>query len=193
MKLLIAFSLVFLSSTASFAERVRTVIPRATLNYLSVPVAEVKGFFRDENLENETITIPGSTAIAALVSGEVDYSGAGGTGMRAALRGAPIKCVMFQTEKVTWYLIAAPEIAKPADLKGKRVAVGTVGDTQDALITAYAERNGVAPRDLVRVAMASRSTTTTVLGLKSGAIQAATVNGDEALIAEKEGLRAASA
>ncbi len=48
MKLLIAFSLVFLSSTASFAERVRTVIPRATLNYLSVPVAEVKGFFRDE-------------------------------------------------------------------------------------------------------------------------------------------------
>lgn len=189
MKLFIVLALLFLDSTDSWAERVRTVIPRATLNYLSVPVAEVKGFFRDENLENETISIPGSTAIAALVSGEVDYSGAGGTGMRAALRGAPIKCVMFQTEKVTWYLIAAPEIAKGTDLKGKRVAVGTVGDTQDALITAYAERNGVAPRDLVRVAMAARSTTTTILGLKSGAIQAATVNGDEAIIAEKEGLR----
>ena len=65
----------------------------------------------------------------------------------------------------------------------------STASAQDALITAYAERNGVAPRDLVRVAMASRSTTTTVLGLKSGAIQAATVNGDEALIAEKEGLR----
>jgi len=159
------------------------------LNYLSVPVAEVKGYFRDEGLENETIVIPGSTAIAALVSGEADYSGAGGTGMRAALRGAPIKCVMFQTEKVTWYLIVAPEIAKGADLKGKRVAVGTVGDTQDSLITLYGERNGVAPRDLVRVAMPSRSTMTTILGLKSGAIQAATVNGDEAIIAEKEGLR----
>ncbi|MBM4263495.1 MAG: ABC transporter substrate-binding protein [Deltaproteobacteria bacterium] len=111
------------------AERDRTVIPRATLNYLSVPVAEVKGFFRDEGLENETIVIPGATAIAALVSGDVDYSGVGGTGMRAALRGAPIKAVMFQTEKVTWYLIAAPEITKGADLKGNRVAVGTVGDT----------------------------------------------------------------
>jgi ABC-type nitrate/sulfonate/bicarbonate transport system substrate-binding protein len=96
---------------------------------------------------------------------------------------------MFQTEKVTWYLIVAPEIAKAADLKGKRVAVGTVGDTQDSLITLYGERNGVAPRDLVRVAMPSRSTMTTILGLKSGAIQAATVNGDEAIIAEKEGLR----
>jgi len=171
------------------AERVRTIIPRATLNYLSVPVAEVKGYFRDEGLENETIVIPGSTAIAALVSGEADYSGAGGTGMRAALRGAPIKAVMFQTEKVTWYLIAAPDITKVSDLKGKRVAVGTVGDTQDALITAYAERGGVAPRDLTRVAMASRSTMSTIFGLKTGAIQAATVNGDEALIAEKEGLR----
>src|SRR4051812_26030716 len=78
------------------AERVRTVVPRATLNYLSIPVAETKGFFRDQGLENETIVIPGSTAIAALVSGNVDYSGAGGTGMRAALRGAPIKAVMFQ-------------------------------------------------------------------------------------------------
>ena len=189
MKMLIVLALVFLASTDSRAERVRTIIPRATLNYLSVPVAEVKGYFRDENLENETIVIPGSTAIAALVSGEADYSGAGGTGMRAALRGAPIKCVMFQTEKVTWYLIAAPEIAKAADLKGKRVAVGTVGDTQDSLITLYAERNGVAPRDLIRVAMPSRSTTSTILGLKSGAIQAATVNGDEAIIAEREGLR----
>ena len=88
-------------------------------------------------------SFPAAAPSPRLVSGEVDYSGAGGTGMRAALRGAPIKAVMFQTEKVTWYLIAAPEIAKAADLKGKRVAVGTVGDTQDALITAYAERNGV--------------------------------------------------
>jgi NitT/TauT family transport system substrate-binding protein len=175
--------------TATGAERVRTVIPRATLNYLSVPVAETKGFFRAEGLENETIVIPGSTAIAALVSGDVDYSGAGGTGMRAAVRGAPIKAVMFQTEKVTWYLVTAPEIAKISDLKGKKVAVGTVGDTQDTLMTLLVEREGVAARDVTRVAMPSRSTMTSILALKSGAIQAAALNGDEALLAEKEGLR----
>src|SRR5215470_18661156 len=96
--------LVTLFPARGLAERVRTAIPRATVNYLSLPVAEVKGFFRSEGLENETIVIPGTTAIAALVSGNVDYSGAGGSGMRAAVRGAPIKAVMFQTEKVTWYL-----------------------------------------------------------------------------------------
>lgn len=171
------------------AETVRTVIPRATLNYLSVAVAEAKGYFRDQNLENQTIVIPGSTAIAALVSGNVDYSGAGGTGMRAALRGAPIKAIMFQTEKVTWYLLVAGDIQNIADLKGKRVAVGTIGDTQDALITLLVERGGVSGRDINRIAMPSRSTMNTILSLKTGAFSAAVVNADESLLGEREGLR----
>jgi ABC-type nitrate/sulfonate/bicarbonate transport system substrate-binding protein len=123
------------------------------------------------------------------VSGNVDYSGAGGSGMRAALRGAPIKAIMFQTEKVTWYLLAAPDIQKISDLKGKRVAVGTIGDTQDALITMLVEREGVSGRDIGRVAMPSRNTTNTILSLKTGAFSAAVVNADESLLGEKEGLR----
>jgi ABC-type nitrate/sulfonate/bicarbonate transport system substrate-binding protein len=171
------------------AERVRTAIPRATVNYLSLPVAEVKGFFRSEGIENETIVIPGTTAIAALVSGNVEYSGAGGSGMRAAIRGAPIKAVMFQTEKVTWYLIGGPDIAKISDLKGKRIAVGTVGDTQDTLITMLVEREGMTARDITRVAMPSRSAASTFLALRAGAISAAVFNPDESLLAEKEGFR----
>ncbi len=178
-----------LYATIAFAERVRTAIPRATVNYLSLPVAEVKGFFRSEGLDNETIVIPGTTAIAALVSGNVDYSGAGGSGMRAAVRGAPVKAVMFQTEKVTWYLLAAADIKKIADLKGKRIAVGTVGDTQDSLITMLVEREGLTARDITRVAMPSRSVSTTILALKTGAFSAAVVNADESLLGEKEGLR----
>jgi ABC-type nitrate/sulfonate/bicarbonate transport system substrate-binding protein len=188
MRVIILVLLVFLPGSAA-AERARTVIPRATLNYLSIPVAETKGYFRDQSLENETLVIPGSTAIAALVSGNVDYSGAGGTGMRAALRGAPIKAIMFQTERVTWYLLAAPDIQKISDLRGKRVAVGTIGDTQDTLITMLAERNGVSSRDLTRIAMPSRNTTTTILSLKTGAFSAAVVNADESLLGEMEGLR----
>jgi ABC-type nitrate/sulfonate/bicarbonate transport system substrate-binding protein len=187
-RLLVLLWLGFFVSMAS-AERVRTAIPRATVNYLSLPVAEVKGFFRSEGLENETIVIPGTTAIAALVSGNVDYSGAGGSGMRAAVRGAPIKAIMFQTEKVTWYLLAASDIMKIADLKGKRVAVGTVGDTQDALITMLIEREGLTARDITRLAMPSRNTTSTILSLKTGAFSAAVVNADESLLGEKEGLR----
>ena len=187
--LFILFAVCVLLPPDARAETVRTVVPRATLNYLSIPVAETRGFFRDQGLENETIVIPGSTAIAALVSGNVDYSGAGGSGMRAALRGAPIKAVKFQTEKVTWYLLAAADIQKISDLRGKRVAVGTVGDTQDSLITMLVEREGLTSRDITRVAMPSRNTTNTILSLKTGAFAAAVVNADESLLGEKEGLR----
>ena len=62
------------------AERIRTAIPGANLNYLSVYSAEERKFFRDEGLENEIIAIGGPAGIAALVSGDVDFSGAGGSG-----------------------------------------------------------------------------------------------------------------
>ena len=189
MRILLAVLLFLLLPGNAAAELVRTAIPRATLNYLSLPVAEVKGYFRDQALENQTIVIPGVNAIAAIVSGDVDYSGAGGSGMRAALRGAPIKAIMFQTEKVTWYLLAAADIQKISDLKGKRVAIGTIGDTQDALITMLVEREGVSGRDITRVALPSRNTSTTILSLKTGAFSAAVVNADESLLGEKEGLR----
>ena len=188
-KLFVLFVLLVVFPIKASAEKIRTVIPRATLNYLSLPVAEVKGFFRDEGLENEAIVIPGTTAIAALVSGNVDFSGAGGSGMRAALRGAPIKAIMFQTEKVTWYLLAAADIQKISDLKGKRISVGTIGDTQDTLITMLVEREGLSARDITRIAMPSRNTANTILSLKTGAYSATVVNADESLLGEKEGLR----
>src|SRR5206468_12157365 len=94
------FMLVTLGAATASAERMRTVIPRATVNYLSLPVAEVKGYFRGEGLDNETIAISGTNAIAALVSGDVDYSGAGGSGMRAAVRGAPIRPLCFKPKRL---------------------------------------------------------------------------------------------
>src|SRR5688572_33033398 len=59
------------------AEKIRSAVPGLNLNYLSIFTAEARGFFKDENLENETIVIGGPAGIAALVSGGVDFSGAG--------------------------------------------------------------------------------------------------------------------
>jgi ABC-type nitrate/sulfonate/bicarbonate transport system substrate-binding protein len=42
-------------ATSADAELIRTAVPRASLNYLSIYAAEAKGFFKDEGLENETI------------------------------------------------------------------------------------------------------------------------------------------
>jgi NitT/TauT family transport system substrate-binding protein len=169
------------------AEKIRTAIPQANLNYLSIYVADAKGFFKDEGLENETVVISGPLSIAALLSGDVDYSGAGGSGMRAALKGAPLKGIYFQSEKVTFYLVADPSIKTAADLKGKKVAIGSAGDTQDRMITMFAERGGVTSKEIMRIAVGA-DTSTRILTIKSGNAQATTVDPGGLVFAQKEGL-----
>jgi ABC-type nitrate/sulfonate/bicarbonate transport system substrate-binding protein len=117
----------------------------------------------------------------------VDYSGAGGSGMRAALKGAPIKGIMFQVDKVTFYLVADPSIKNAADLKGKRIAIGSPGDTQDRIMTMFAERGGVSSRDIIRISMGS-DTNTRVMAVKTGAAHATTVDPGGLVFAQREGL-----
>jgi NitT/TauT family transport system substrate-binding protein len=183
------FGALALALTASpvSAEKIRTAIPQANLNYLSVHVADAKGFFRDEGLENETVVISGTLSIAALLSGDVDYSGAGGSGMRAALKGAPVKGIMFQADKVTFYLVADPSIKNASDLKGKRIAIGSPGDTQERIMTMFAERGGVSAKDITRIAMGA-DTNTRVMAVKAGVAQATTVDPGGLVFAQKEGL-----
>src|SRR4029434_8919919 len=183
--ILILLAVVF--AQGAHAEKIRTAIPQANLNYLSIYVADAKGFFKDEGLENETVVISGPLSIAALLSGDVDYSGAGGSGMRAALKGAPLKGIYFQCEKVTFYLVADPSIKTAADLKGKKVAIGSAGDTQDRMITMFAERGGVGSRDIIRIAVGA-DTSTRILTIKSGNAQATTVDHGGLVVAQKEGL-----
>jgi NitT/TauT family transport system substrate-binding protein len=176
-----------LGASIARAEKIRTAIPQANLNYLSIYVADAKGFFKDEGLENETVVISGPLSIAALLSGDVDYSGAGGSGMRAALKGAPLKGIYFQSEKVTFYLVADPSIKTAADLKGKKVAIGSAGDTQDRMITMFAERGGVTSKEIMRIAVGA-DTSTRILTIKSGNAQATTVDPGGLVCAQKEGL-----
>lgn len=177
----------FLSTNVA-AERVRTAIPQGNLNYLSIYVTEVKGFFKAEGIDHETVVVAGATATAALLSGDVDYSGSGGSGMRAATKGAPIKAIMFQTEKVTFYLVTEPSITKATDLKGKRIAVGTIGDTQDTLMTMFVERGGLSAKDITRISMGP-STATRLAAVKTGVVNATTMDPAGVALAEKEGLR----
>ena len=74
---LAALVLMFILSPRAEGERIRTSVSGLNLNYLSIFSADAKGFFKDEGLENETIVIGGPAGIAALISGDVDYSGAG--------------------------------------------------------------------------------------------------------------------
>jgi NitT/TauT family transport system substrate-binding protein len=173
-------------ATSAGAELIRTAVPRASLNYLSIYAAEAKGFFKDEGLENETIAIGGPAAIAALLSGNVDFSGAGGSGLRAAAKGAELKAIFYQTEKVTWFFVVHPSIKSVADLKGKKIAVGLIGDSEDRFSTMFVEKNGLSAKDITRIPMGTSSEL--IAAIKSGSLQAAVLDPGGMIVAEKEGL-----
>jgi ABC-type nitrate/sulfonate/bicarbonate transport system substrate-binding protein len=177
-----------LSTPVAQSETIRTAVPGLNLNYLSVFAAEERKFFRDEGLENETIVIGGPAAIAALVSGDIDYSGAGGSGLRAAIKGAPLKAIMYQTEKPTWYLIVHPDITDIADLKGKKIGVALIGDSEDRFTTMFVERGGLSARDVTKISIGTNPNEK-VLGVKSGAVSAIVLDPAATVMAEREGLR----
>ena len=170
------------------AEKIRTAIPGLNLNYLSVFAAEQRNFFRDEGLENETVVIGGPVAIAALVSGDVDYSGAGGSGLRAAVKGAPVKAIMYQTEKPTWYLIVHPSITRVSELKGKKIGVTLIGDSEDRFTTMFVERGGLSAKEVTKITLGT-SPGDKLLAVKSGAVSAVVLDPAATVVAEREGLR----
>ena len=167
----IILAVTFLRVQPTAAEKIRTAVPGLNLNYLSVFTAEERNFFRDEGLENETIVIGGPAGIAALVSGDVDYSGAGGSGLRAAVKGAPLKAIMYQTEKPTWYLIVHPSITQTSDLKGKKIGVALIGDSEDRFTTLFVERAGLSAKDVTKISLGTNPGDK-ILAIKSGGISA---------------------
>jgi NitT/TauT family transport system substrate-binding protein len=172
----------------SLAEKIRTVVPQSSLNYLSVYVAEEMGFFRKQGFEHEILVVAGPVAAAALISGNVDFGGGGGSAMRAAAGGgAPLKVIFFQTEKVTFYLVTDPTIKQPRDLKGKRIGVGGLGSSQDRIILKYVEQIGLEPTDITRIAMGADASRR-ILAIKTGSIGATILDPGTVIYAENQGL-----
>src|SRR5438093_11207500 len=184
--ILLAFA--FLIAPPTRAEKIRTAVPGLNLNYLSVFTAEERNFFRDEGLENETIVIGGPAGIAALVSGDVDFSGAGGSGLRAAVKGAPLKAILYQTEKPTWYLVVHPSITQVSDLKGKKIGVSLIGDSEDRFTTLFVERGGLSAKDVTKISLGT-SPGDRILAIKSGGVSAVVLDPAATVMAEREGLR----
>src|SRR5262245_18362914 len=101
------------------AKRVRVSIPGANVTYLPFYAAKDKGYYREEGIDIEYILMPAALASTAVMTGDIDYNGAVTGVVAAAVRGQPIKAVIFTMRSPVQGLMAKPEIKDLHQLKGK--------------------------------------------------------------------------
>lgn len=127
----LSFFLVFLASSAGAAEKARVSVTNPNMSFLPAGVALKRGFFRDEGLDVEIIRMNTPNTVTALVTGDLDYTLLFGSVIRAALRGMPIRALASLLDSPTHAIVAKPEYKSVKELKGKTVAIGNYGGTDD--------------------------------------------------------------
>jgi NitT/TauT family transport system substrate-binding protein len=94
-------------------------------------VARERGLFKKYGIDMQFILMPRNPlAVAALLAGEIDGAIIGpGHLVNAALSGAELVGIANFNQKLDFRLNTRPEIKKPEDLRGKRIAVSGPGST----------------------------------------------------------------
>lgn len=119
---------------------------------ISFPLAQKKGFLKEEGLEAEIIRISGTVAVAALVSREADYYTIIGFSVRAAIQGLPLKVVACYTQGSGQTLVARGDLKSVRELKGKTVVIGTPGGGPDRNARLMVKHFGLEPDKDVKFA-----------------------------------------
>lgn len=105
--------------------RLRISIPGIGTTSYPLIMAQKKGYFRAEGFDLELIPMSGGLAVKTLMAGEVNLTSAGT--LVATMQGAKLRLIMGFVRQLPYDLVAAPEIKRVEDLRGKKVAVADRG------------------------------------------------------------------
>ena len=132
-----------------------------------------RGFYRKEAIDLEFRVLRGELAVSAIVSGkDVDYMYGAGTAFFAAVRGVPMKVLSHDFKSVFFYLMGSPRVQSGQDLKGKKVAVASLGGTGAAATRASLKAIGLdAERDVTLIVIGSASVR--MAAMETGSVEAA--------------------
>jgi len=174
-------------SQAQKLEKLRVTF--ASMNSIYYPhfIAVARGYYREEGLEIEIIKAGGGVATPALAAGEVQFSTSSGSALAGILRGLPLKVVYVNIDRpLYWIYTNKPDIRTVSDLKGKRLAIQSRGDTMEVAASHVLRKYGVDPvRDVVWTAVGTGANR---LGaLQAGAVETAILAFADRLMARQEG------
>lgn len=171
-------------------EKLRVVYSAIGGSQSSLWIPYEAGIFRKYGLDLELLYAGGgSLAAQVVVSGEAPVGiFTGASVVSANLSGGDLVTIASGMNVVPFFLIAAPEIKQIEKLKGKRVAVTRFGSSTHLAVRFAAEHWPIKPeRDFAVIQVGGQPEM--MAALKSGAVQAAMLNAEFAILARKEGFR----
>jgi len=126
----ITILIAFLAGSESHAQT-KVRIAHAAMSHRLAPlwVAQDQRFFTKYGIDPEIIFVRSSPInVAAMASGDIQISFTGGTAvLGAAAGGMDLKILANFTSRITYDLVARPQIKSPEDLRGKRFGVQSIG------------------------------------------------------------------
>jgi NitT/TauT family transport system substrate-binding protein len=127
-------------------------------------------------------------AMQALIAGDVGYTTALGSTIRAAIRGVPLRVVMTIADKPLFALISRPGITSVEELKGKLLGISSFGASTDTYARALLRRYKLIPNQDVKI-LALGGGTNRIAAMESGAIDAALIEAPYNVMLERKGFR----
>ena len=164
--------------------RLRISIPGLGSSSYPLIMAQKKGYFRAEGYDVELIPMAGGLAVKTLMAGEVNLTSSGT--VVAILQGAKMRLVMGFIRQLPYDLVAAPEIKRVEDLRGKKVAVADRGSVTFFVARSILQAHGLElDKDVTILAMGRPDVR--YQALMMGNVQAVVANFDGTGMLEPKG------
>jgi len=144
-----------------------------TITALPLLAANEWGLFTANGLDMEVILMQSSLVPAALTRGDIDYqAGVGPASVNATLSGFQTRAIWFSSDKISYWLMAKPQLKSLETLKGKKIAITGLGGTVHVAFLTALEKLGVNPKDFVLVSIGGQQIQQ-LISLEAGYVDAA--------------------
>ena len=187
---LLAGAILFsLPAQAQTLKKVRLGSSSTNVSFLAIYTALHRGFYKDEGIDLELIYMAANLTSAAVLSGDLDYSAAVTGLIGGAVRGQPMKVLLFTVERPLLFLISKKEIQDPKQLMGKRIAGSSPGGSATLLAYRALRHFGLEPGRDVAVLPMGGSAAGRFAVLESGVVDASLLSVPESIIALEKGYK----
>jgi ABC-type nitrate/sulfonate/bicarbonate transport system substrate-binding protein len=173
---------------AAQTNKIHISAPSKSLSWFPIHLTREKGFYRAEGLDVDYVIMKPQVAMQALIAGDVGYTTALGSTIRAALRNVPLRVVMTIADKPLFALIARPGVNSVDELKGKLLGISSFGASTDTYARALLRRYKLTPTQDVKI-IALGGGMNRIAAMEAGAVDAALIEAPYNVMLERKGFR----